>query len=409
MAAQVDQADPAAAGAAPVDPSMATAAQIPLQTFTIPDFPRQAGSLKALTLTSDIKLDEYSNLVAKDAAFTVPESLPRGIESLTLELFSLGYPPGFLTQLAARLPYLKSLVVYSQLLGGVSPESQDDALRFVDAEPHLRALHLLDVFAKPGFFSRLGESLRSEGTRGRGLMFLEVNYSFRHEDEDFLTRVQGAELPGLVAPGLITCAFNIAPPDVTDDPEDPANLTSEGEPLPAEQRRKEGVMAFNRTLAPALVDALTAEETAPRNLKVLNSTLYTLTTESLGKILGAHKGLMVLSATVELEPTEQCKKELLGMLGKLETLEQVEIVGNPSLEFYLAVHTPKNKALDNVFPSEEDMKALAEKCPKLSNFKAGILRTTSMGTVEWTKKGGKWNGGIVYPDPPKEESKEASK
>jgi hypothetical protein len=40
----------------PVDPSQAQGAQIPLQNFELPKFPREAGGLMALTLTSDIKL-----------------------------------------------------------------------------------------------------------------------------------------------------------------------------------------------------------------------------------------------------------------------------------------------------------------------------------------------------------------
>lgn len=32
---------------------------------------------------------------------------------------------------------------------------------------------------------------------------------------------------------------------------------------------------------------------------------------------------------------------------------------------------------------------------KLASFKANVLRTTTLGTVEWTKKeGGKWEGGV---------------
>ncbi|KAG9705984.1 hypothetical protein KCU73_g17830, partial [Aureobasidium melanogenum] len=44
-----------------VDPAQAQGAQIPLQTFSLPQFPPQAGGLRALTLTSDIKLDDYQS------------------------------------------------------------------------------------------------------------------------------------------------------------------------------------------------------------------------------------------------------------------------------------------------------------------------------------------------------------
>lgn len=98
---------------APVAPSQAQVAQIPLQSFDLPTFPPEAftAGLGALILTSDIKLDEYADLVSKP--FKVPD-LPSSVKSLTLELFSLGYPPGFLTTLGKRLPNLKALTAYSQ-------------------------------------------------------------------------------------------------------------------------------------------------------------------------------------------------------------------------------------------------------------------------------------------------------
>lgn len=315
----------------PVDPALAQGAQIPLQNFTIPEFPPEAQGLKALTLTSDIKLDEYTNLLNDYA--TIPQ-LPKSIESLTLELFSLGYPPGFLSALSQQLPNIKSLVLYSQLFAGTTPESHRDAERFFANATNLRALHLLDVFARPHFLSAVAETLRQ---RQKGLMFLEVNYSFRHEDADFLTRVPAAELPLLIAPGLITCALNVSAPDVTNDPDDPANLNERGEEV---TRRREGVMAFNKTLSPALVEALTGEESRPRNLKVLNTTLYTISLAQLKTILERHRGLLVLSATVEVEPTEECKRALMEALAACPELEQVEIVGNPSLQFFMAVSKP---------------------------------------------------------------------
>lgn len=158
-----------------VDPAQAQGAQIPLRSFTIPDFPPEAGGLKALTLTADIKVDEYQQQITEPWA--IPP-LPRSIESLTLELFSMGYPVGFLKQLAQRLPNLKSVVIYSQIFAGITPESATDAIDFFKASPNLRALHLLDVFAKEKFFKECGKWLRYNtsdvpGEARRGLMFLE--------------------------------------------------------------------------------------------------------------------------------------------------------------------------------------------------------------------------------------------
>lgn len=323
-----------------VDPAQAQGAQIPLQSFSLPEFPPQARGLKALTLTSDIKLDEYQDLLSQP--FTIPP-LPSSIESLTLELFSLGYPAGWLSQLADRLPNVKSLVVYSQLFGGISAESQADAVEFFKKLPGLRALHLLDVFARQGFFASIAPYVTYNGADSsegrRGLMFLEVNYTVQHSDEDFMAKMQAAELPALIGPGLITCAFNISEADVTDDPDDPTNLDKaqdESDGAQA-QAQKDGVMAFNKTLAPALIDALTDEDSAPRNLKVLNTTLFTLTPSHLKKVVDKHRGVMVLSATVEVDEHERFKKELVDALSDLKYLEQVEIVANPSLQFFMAV------------------------------------------------------------------------
>lgn len=173
----------------PIDPSSANGAQIPLTDFNIPSFPPEARGLRALTLTSDIKVDGYQEILSRP--WTIPTTLPSSIESLTLELFSLGYPKGFLSTLASRLPNLKSLVVYSQLLGGTSKESEDDAILAFKKWRSLRALHLLDVFARPHFFEKVAEWVKYndsevEGEGRRGLMFLEVNYTFRHEDEEFM-------------------------------------------------------------------------------------------------------------------------------------------------------------------------------------------------------------------------------
>lgn len=326
--------DPANLPGAPVDPAQAQGAQIPLQTFTIPEFPPSARGLKALTLTSDIKIDEYQDILSQP--YTIPV-LPYTIESLTLELFSLGYPPGFLSALADRLPNIKTLVVYSQLFAGITDESQADAVQFFRKLKGLRALHMLDVFAKPHFFERAGPYVTYNTTdedARRGLMFIEVNYTFRHEDEDFMAKIQATELPFLMGPGCISVAYNVSAPEENDDPEDPTNLRNEKN---EEQGNKEGVMAFNKTLGPELVDALVHEETGPKGLRALNTTLYTLTLHQLKRALAKQRGLLVLNATVEVEPTEECKKELLEALGQCEHLEQVEIVANPSLQFFMAV------------------------------------------------------------------------
>ncbi|SMR61885.1 unnamed protein product [Zymoseptoria tritici ST99CH_1E4] len=372
-----------------ISPQDAQGAQVPLTNFTIPTFPPEANGLRALTLTSDIKVDEYQDELSKP--FSIPP-LPASIESLTLELFSLGYPAGFLTALAERLPNLKSVVIYSQLFAGITQGSQKDAVAFFKALPGLRALHLLDCFAKAHFFEDASKWLRYNtsdvsGEARRGLMFLEVNYTFRHEDEEFMGKIQAPELPSLVGPGLISCSFNLAEPEnAEDDEDDPSNLLGAGD--------KEGVMAFNKSLADPLIAALTDPETSPKGLRALNTTLYTLTPEQLGSILAVQKNVMVLQATVEVEPGEKCKKALLKGMEECRDLEQVEIVANPSLQFSIEVQSPRHATLETTFPASADLDALSKRCEKLSSFKANVLRTKTLGTVDWKKKDGQWVGGV---------------
>ena len=403
--------DPAKLPGPPVDPAEAQGAQIPLQTFTLPEFPPSARGLKALTLTADIKNDEYQKELTKP--YHIPESLPRGIESLTLELFGLGYPAGFLTELATKLPGLKSVVLFSQLFAGITEESQKDAIEFFKLLPDLRALHLLDVFARPHFFEGAAKWLKyntsdKPGEARRGLMFIEVNYTFRHEDEEFMAKIQATELPFLVGPGLISVSFNVSTPEESEeDEQDPSTIQEAG--------NKEGIMAFNKTLTQQLVDTLLEEESWPRGLRALNTTLYTFTPAQLRKVLERNRNVMVMNVTVEIEPGEACKKELLAAMELCKNLEQVEIVANPSLQFFMEVraasmfHTfaqrhiltliqvqnPRSDVLAKTFPSAADMEALSSKCEKLSSFKANVLRTTSFGTVEWDRKNGKWSGGAI--------------
>ena len=316
------------------DPSEANGAQIPLQSFTIPEFPAKAKDLAFLTLTSDIKVDEYQQELSKP--YSIPP-LPASIESLTLELFSLGYPPGFLTALAERLPNLKCVVIYSQLFAGITDASHKDAVGFFKKLPNLRDLSLLDVFAKPHFFADAAPWLKYNtsdvpGEARRGLMLLTVNYTFRHEDEEFMSKIQATELPALIGPGLIACTFNLAEPETAeDDEQDPSTIRQTG--------KKEGIMAFNKALANEMVNALTSEQSCPRGLRALNTTLYTLTLSDLEKVLAVQKHVALLNVTLEVEPGEMCKKGILKSLGQCKLLEHVEIVANPSLKFFMEVST----------------------------------------------------------------------
>jgi hypothetical protein len=363
-----------------MDASQAQGAQIPLQDFEIPQFPREAGGLMALTLTSDIKLDEYSDILKKPPF--VPH-LPSSIQSLTLELFSLGYPPGFLTSLIKELPHLKTLVLYSQLFAGVSPESREDAAEFFGKAQSLRSLHFLDVFAQPHFIQQIAPKIKE---RERGLMFLEVNYTYRHEDEHFLERVSGSELPLLISPSLITCSLNVSVPDITDDPDDPANLIHEVK----KDTSWDGVLSYSLDdpTNAVLIETLTAEDSAPRAMKLLNTTLYTISITQLRTILEKHLGLLVLSVTVQMQPTNESKKQLTETLSMCKSLEQVEVVVNLDSE-------QESENVGKIYYTKEEMETLSTKCTKLNSFKANIMRRTNLQSLSWSKPGDQWDGGVL--------------
>ncbi|KAG8624376.1 hypothetical protein KVT40_007443 [Elsinoe batatas] len=428
-----------------VDPTQATAAQIPLQSFTIPPFPPEAKYLRALTLTSDIKLDEYQSLLDKawsipsgEGTTTIAQTCP-SLEALTLELFSLGYPPGFLSVLANDVaPNTKTLTVYSQLLAGITDDSRDDAIRFFERLTELRALHLLDVFTRPGFWSLVAPFLRSSkdnipgpdsspekvdeahppppvpaGPTRKGLLALELNYTTQHSDPLFLSKVHSSELPLLISPTLVSLSFNVSEADVTNDPEDPANgplLPKDNETDDEKKARleqeigRDGVMTFNKSNAVGVVKALTEEGWAPRELRLLNLTLYTLSLGDLRMVMERHTGLLVVGMTVEVEEAGRTRKEVVKLLKECgRGVEQMEVVVSPSLGFYMQVNRVPSTALKDALLSQEDLEELDKAGCKLQSFKATVLRSAHLQKLEWEKKDGKWTGGFIPGTAQKEE------
>lgn len=144
------------------------------------------------------------------------------------------------------------------------------------------------------------------------------------------SKIQATELPLLIGPGLISCSFNLAEPENVSKDEDEQDPT-----VIAGASDKEGIMAFNKTLTNELMHALTEDENKPKGLRALNTTLYTLSPEQIRKVMATHTGLMVVSMTAEIEPGEETKKGLLGAMEQCKDLEQVEIVANPSLPFFM--------------------------------------------------------------------------
>ena len=55
---------------------------------------------------------------------------------------------------------------------------------------------------------------------------------------------------------------------------------------------------------------------------------------------------------------------------------------------------PRNQMMTKTFPTAADLQGLSRKLEKLSSFKANILRTSTMGAVDWERKDGRWEGGV---------------
>lgn len=373
---ELPQQPPAPTSTAELTEPLPNAAQIPLDSFKLPDFPPQAAHLQALTLTSDIKPTDYSDqLTTALDPEVIPSSFPRGIEALTLELFSLGYPPPFLAKLARALPKLKTLTLYSQLVDGVGDGSRRDAGEFFndvlvgrkENGGGLRELHLIDTFSRKGFIAGLGAILEDLNTPDPGtgaprksmLRFLEIAYTYRgHSDSNFLSRIPGEEIPTMLVPGLMAASFSLAAPPTTSSdpsssefPEDPADVDENGVPIPG--RKPEGIIPLPqsnpgtailvRKLTGGVVEdnndekAVVTKKDAdkgrekeeeeeeedvrppgsgpgPQNLKMLDSTIYTLDTTQLADIVRFQKGLAVLSASVLVGASETAKAALLEAL-----------------------------------------------------------------------------------------------
>ena len=105
---------------------------------------------------------------------------------------------------------------------------------------------------------------------------------------------------------------------------------------------------------------------------------------------------MVLNVTLETEPGADWQKKLLDALAQCKDLEQVQIVANPTLQFFMEVQNPRHGVMGKTFPgSAAEIEGLAKRLEKLKVFKVDVLRTNSYGGVEWEKgEDGKWTGGV---------------
>lgn len=346
------------AAQAPVAPSQARAAQIPLKDFNLPTFPPEAftAGLTSLILTSDIKPDEYTSCLS--SPFSVPE-LPPSITSLTLELFSLGYPIGFLSALGKEVPGLKALTIYSQLFAGTTEESVEDAVSFLKGAKGLQEVHILDVFAPPGVFTKLIDALAPE------VKFVEISYTYRHSDPGFLGSLPAGEVEGVVREGLVGLTISVGAPDGSGEDEEDKEGTEVGVKI---VRGKDALTVVEKLVS------------AGKGLVMLDVTMFELSVEDLGVLLGACGKLKVLNVAVVLEDGWE---KILGVLGeKLRGVQALEIVGVPGDVF---VEKLKSDGVTHL--TKEALDKLSGTSKDLKRVKTSILRTN---VEDWVEQDGSW-------------------
>ena len=279
----------------------------------------------------------------------------------------MGYPPGFLKALAAEFPELRSLVVYSQQFTGILDESSDDATEFIRGAKKLRALHLLDAHISAAFVKAIAPSIKE---LEKPLMFIEINYTNRSNVDALLEKIPAAELPLLIHQGLISCSFNIAPPEHKQS--ERSDLLSIGD----------GIGVLSKNHSKLLVDKLLDDDSAPKVMKHLNTTLYPISIENLHNILAKHKGLMVLNVSIEVDDATSYRSKLFETLVTASNLEQIELVLCPS---------DSVTELD-IRVDDQAMRALSTACKKLTSLKVNQRRCLrSKSSLECTIDDGKWH------------------
>lgn len=372
------------------------AAQIPLPSFTLPDFPEQASHLRSLTLTSDINLNDYQSKHLAAGTFEPSTTLPSSISHLTLELFSLGFPAPFLTGLSKSLPNLQSLTLFSCLIDGIDERSRHDAVAFfTSAAKSLKELHVVDTYARAGFWNEVSKALHATGS----LVIVEVSYTYRgHHESDFLNRVGGDEWVEIITPSLIGLSLNFVPPPQeieetkmqTENAEDAELVKAQDGILPYASdgrasvalRRKIELMSGHKKGGDAL------------NLKVLNLSLFSLRPVEVGEVVYAvaagdgSGGLVSLTVSVLLEDGWlETLLEGLEHKGAGSALESIEIVGVPTST---GGEVTGAKAEELLIRDAGKIESLGKICQRLETFEMTILQSRTIANVAWKKENGNW-------------------
>lgn len=223
----------------------------------------------------------------------------------------------------------------------------------------MREVHLLDVFAPHEVF---GELLAALGDEAR---FLEISYTFRHSDPEFLKSIPGAEVVRGLRKGVVGWTACVTAPEVTEDEED-----------------REGTEVGMRPLEGVSGKLVKRLKEVGSGLVVLDATMFEVSVGDVEGILESCRGVKALSLSVGLQNGWGDVLNVIGKAGKGAGIESLEIVGVPGMEL-----VERLKGSGELVVEEGELEALGERCKGLKSLKVSVLRT---GMEFWVKEGEAW-------------------
>jgi hypothetical protein len=285
---------------------------------------------------------------------------------------------------------------FSCLIDGLDENSRRDAEKFFEVAVGVKEVHFIDSFARPGFFKTIGEGFDARARAGPtakdgpaegGVKVVDCSYTFRgHEDRDFLARVQGEELAGLIGKGLVGVNFSFIP-EVQDELAEAEDGKEAGEKI------AEGVLPFaSDGRAPVAIKKRfeTLSGGGLGGLKVLGLGMYTLTPAEVVEVVYACAGggeSVLVDLTVSVLLGENWFDTLVKGFqneGVGKALEGIEVVGVP----VAAKEEGEDWKHGMTLVTKEELDKLSVACPKLARFEMSILKVKSGPNVLFVKEGG---------------------